>query len=161
MSNKNIRKFKQEYSGKCTIIPCPDLVKFGEDSFWELKNDIIEAVAEQRIICDWNIKEEYLKNIDEFDDDSKEEFWNEIVCDVFSDGFLVIYEYPVPSNVHKENGRLSHWSFDGWTGTNYIHLKDISQLYAVLSNIDDDIVEEVWKEEQEKKSEKAETENEE
>ncbi len=148
--NKSIRKFKQEYNGKCTLIPCSDLPKFGEDSFWDMKDEILDYVINQNMICDWKIKDEYL-NVDLDDEEEKEEFWNDTVCKVMEDGFLVIYEHRVPSHIVKENGRFSSCTLGGWTRTEYIHLKDISQLSSVLSNIDDDIIEEVWKEEQAKK----------
>ena len=148
--NESIRKFKQEYNGKCTLIPCSDLPKFGEDSFWDMKDEILDYVINQNMICDWKIKDEYL-NVDLDDEEEKEEFWYDTVCKVMEDGFLVIYEHQVPSHIVKENGRFSSCTLGGWTRTEYIHLKDIFQLSAVLSNIDDDIIEEVWKEEQAKK----------
>ncbi len=152
MSELKLRDIKQEYNGRCKIIPCCDLPKI-EDNFDSLKEDIIEAFREQRIISNWTLREGALEKFDDEDFDNENErietFWLELVCRCLNKGFLVIYEVPVPSGVRKENGRISGFSFSwGYYQTHYINLEDISELTAVLSNLDEHIVEEVYKEEQ-------------
>ena len=151
MSELKLKNIKQEYEGRCKIIPCCDLPKI-EDNFDCLKDDIIEAFREQRIISNWTLKDGALEKYDDeyLDEDERiEAFWLEFVCKCLNSGFLVIYEVPVPSNVRKENGKISGFSYSwGYYQTYYIHLEDISELTAVLSNLDDYIAEEVYKEEQ-------------
>lgn len=151
MSELKLKNIKQEYEGRCKIIPCRDLPKL-EDNFDDLKNDIIEVFREQRIISNWTLREGALEKYDDEDldeDERIETFWLELVCKCLNSGFLVIYEVPVPSCVRKENGKISGFSYSwGYYQTHYIHLEDISELTSVLSNLDDYIVEEVYKEEQ-------------
>lgn len=91
-----------------------------ESNFDDLKDDIIDAFKDQRIICNWSLK----------------------------DGVLIIYESPVPHNIRMENGKVQSYSCSwGYTQTNYIHLNDITQLSAVLSNLDDELIREEYKEE--------------
>lgn len=152
MSELKLKNIKQEYAGHCKIIPCCDLPKI-EDNFDDLKNDIMEAFSNQQIISGWTLREGSLEKFDneDFEDDIErfEAFWLELVCQCLNSGFLVIYEVPVPSGVQKENGKISGFSYSwGYCQTYYIHLENISELTAVLSNLDDYIVEEVYKEEQ-------------
>ena len=151
MDRLKLKNIKQEYKGRCKIIPCCDLPKF-EDNFDDLKNDIIEAFKDQQIISNWTLKDGVLEKYDDEDldeDERIEDFWLELVCDCLNSGFLVIYEVPVPSGVRKENGKISVLSYSwGYYQTHYIHLEDISELSAVLSNLDDYIVEEVYRKEQ-------------
>lgn len=152
MSELKLKNIKQEYAGHCKIIPCCDLPKI-KDNFDDLKNDIVEAFSNQQIINDWTLIEGSLEKFDneDFEDDIErfEAFWLELVCKCLNSGFLVIYEVPVPSGVRKENGKISSFSYSwGYCQTHYIHLENISELTAVLSNLDDYIVEEVYKEEQ-------------
>jgi hypothetical protein len=154
MNEIKLKALKQEYDGKCVIIPCADLPKYEKDAFDDTRNDIIEAVFEKRVICDWIFKDNAFDLYEDIDDDDvKDEFWEDIVCSCFKTGFLVIYTHPVPRNIKKKDGKIVSWETFGfgYTQTRYIHLEDIAQLSAVLSNIDDRTVEKVWKEENEKK----------
>ena len=151
MIKLKLKNIKQEYRGRCKIIPCCDLPKL-EDNFDDLKNDIIEAFKDQQIISNWTLKDGVLEKYDDGDldeDERIEVFWSELVCNCLDRGFLVIYEVPVPSDVRKENGKISGFSYSwGYYQTHYIHLENISELTAVLSNLDDYIVEDVYKKEQ-------------
>lgn len=152
MTKLKIKDLKTAYNGRCKIIPCCDLAKL-EDSFDDLKSEICEAVRDQQIISNWTLREDALQKFDEEDfenDTEKEEaFWSEFVCQVLNSGFLIIYEVPVPSEVKKVDGRVSSYSFSwGYYQTYFIHLENISELTAILSNLDDCIVEDVYKKEQ-------------
>ena len=152
MTKLKIKDLKTTYNGRCKIIPCCDLSKL-EDNFDDLKSEICEAVREQQIISNWALREDALQKFDEedFDSDAEKEeaFWSEFVCQVLNSGFLIIYEVPVPSNVKKSNGRISNYSFSwGYYQTYFIHLEDLSELTAILSNLDDHIIEDVYNEEQ-------------
>lgn len=154
MKEISLKDLKQEYTGKCNIIPCADLPKYERDAFDDTRNDIIEACWEKRIICNWKFKEDAFKEYNDIDDeDIKDEFWEDIVCRCLREGFLIIYTHPVPRNVKKKDGRIVSWEDNGfgYTQTRYIHLEDISQLNMVLYNIDKEALEEAWREEQQKK----------
>lgn len=146
MNKLKLKALTQEYSGRCKIIPCCDLPKM-EDDFDGLKDDIIDCFKRQQIICDWTLKDGVLEKYE----DNDELFWEDVVCICLRKGFLVIYDVPVPRNVKKKDGRIKSWQTLGWGyyQTLYIHLPDISQLSAVLSNLDDWMLEDVYKEEQE------------
>lgn len=146
MNKLKLKALTQEYSGRCKIIPCCDLPKM-EDDFDDLKDDIIDCFKRKQIICGWTVKDGVLEKYE----DNDELFWEDVVCICLREGFLVIYDVPVPRNVKKENGRFKSWQTLGWGyyQTLYIHLPDISQLSAVLSNLDDWMLEDVYKEEQE------------
>ena len=118
-----------------------------KDDFDGLKDDIIDCFKRQQIICGWTLKDGVLEKYE----DNDELFWEDVVCICLREGFLVIYDVPVPRNVKKEDGRIKSWQTLGWGyyQTHYIHLPDISQLSAVLSNLDDWMLEEVYNEEQE------------
>lgn len=153
MNKIKLKNLTQEYSGRCKIIPCCDLPKM-EDDFDGLKDDIIDCFKRQQIICDWSLKDGVLEKYKNKDFDSEDEeteyLWVELICQCMNDGFLIIYESPVPRNIRMENGKVQSYSCSwGYTQTNYIHLNDISQLSAVLSNLDDWMLEDVYKEEQE------------
>lgn len=82
----------------------------------------------------------------------EEEFWNEVVCRCLNKGYLVIYELPVPNGIHKNNEKIEYFSYSwGYFQTHFIHITDLAQLTSVLSNLDDLIIEEKYKEEQQKK----------
>lgn len=146
MNKLKLKALTQEYSGRCKIIPCCDLPKM-KDDFDGLKDDIIDCFKRQQIICGWTLKDGVLEKYE----DNDELFWEDVVCICLREGFLVIYDVPVPRNVKKEDGRIKSWQTLGWGyyQTHYIHLPDISQLSAVLSNLDDWMLEEVYNEEQE------------
>lgn len=146
MRKIKLKNLKQEYEGCCKIIPCCDLPKM-EDDFDGLKDDIIDCFKRQQIICDWTLKDGVLERYE----DNDELFWEDVVCICLREGFLVIYDVPVPRNVKKEDGRIKSWQTLGWGyyQTLYIHLPDISQLSAVLSNLDDWMLEDVYNKEQE------------
>lgn len=146
MTKLKLKALTQEYSGRCKIIPCCDLPKM-EDDFDGLKDDIIDCFKNQQIICDWTLKDSVLEKYENND----ELFWEDVVCICLREGFLVIYDVPVPRNVKKKDGRFSSWQTLGWGyyRTLYIHLPDISQLSAVLSNLDGRLLEDVYNEEQE------------
>lgn len=146
MNKLKLKALTQEYSGRCKIIPCCDLPKM-EDDFDGLKDDIIDCFKRKQIICGWTLKDGVLEKYE----DNDELFWEDVVCICLREGFLVIYDVPVPRNVKKEDGRIKSWETFGWGyyQTLYIHLPDISQLSAVLSNLDDQMLEDVYKEEQE------------
>lgn len=146
MNKIKLKNLKQEYSGRCKIIPCCDLPKM-EDDFDGLKDDIIDCFKRQQIICDWTLKDGFLEKYE----DNDELFWEDVVCICLREGFLVIYDVPVPRNVKKKDGKIKSWETLGWGyyQTLYIHLPDISQLSAVLSNLDDQLLEDVYNEEQE------------
>lgn len=87
-----LKNLKQEYMGRCNIIPCCDLPKI-EGSFNDLKDDIIDSFVNQNIISDWTLKDGVLEkynNNEEFDNDDEreEEFWNEVVSFFFPFDFL-------------------------------------------------------------------------
>lgn len=151
-----LKNLKQEYMGRCNIIPCCDLPKI-EGSFNDLKDDIIDSFVNQNIISDWTLKDGVLEkynNNEEFDNDDEreEEFWNEVVCRCLNKGYLVIYELPVPNGIHKNNEKIEYFSYSwGYFQTHFIHITDLAQLTSVLSNLDDMIIEEKYKEEQQKK----------
>lgn len=156
MNEIKLKALKQDYRGKCKIIPCCDLPKMENDNFDDTRDDIIEVFKEQRLICDWSLKDGVLEKYenleeDETEEELKETFWNDLVCRCLNEGFLVIYDVPIPKNIKKDNGKFTSWTSYGWGyyQTFYIHLTYISQLNAVLSNLDDRILEDVWKEEQE------------
>jgi len=114
---------------------------------------------ESQIISNWSLKDSVLAQYEneDFDNDAekKEYLWLELICQCLDSGFLVIYEVPVPCNVRKENGIVDGYTFSwGYTQTHYIHLIDITQLSSVLSNLDDYVVEEIYKEEQERRGNK-------
>lgn len=146
MNKIKLKNLKQEYEERCKIIPCCDLPKM-EDDFDGLKDDIIDCFKRKQIICGWTLKDGVLEKYE----DNDELFWEDVVCICLREGFLVIYDVPVPRNVKKEDGRIKSWQTLGWGyyQTHYIHLPDISQLSAVLSNLDDWMLEEVYNEEQE------------
>lgn len=146
MNKLKLKALTQEYEGRCKIIPCCDLPKM-KDDFDGLKDDIIDCFKRQQIICGWTLKDGVLEKYE----DNDELFWEDVVCICLREGFLVIYDVPVPRNVKKEDGRIKSWQTLGWGyyQTHYIHLPDISQLSAVLSNLDDWMLEEVYNEEQE------------
>ena len=146
MNKLKLKALTQEYSGRCKIIPCCDLPKM-KDDFDGFKDDIIDCFKRQQIICGWTLKDGVLEKYE----DNDELFWEDVVCICLREGFLVIYDVPVPRNVKKEDGRIKSWQTLGWGyyQTHYIHLPDISQLSAVLSNLDDWMLEEVYNEEQE------------
>lgn len=154
MNKLKLKALTQEYGGRCKIIPCCDLPKM-EDDFDGLKDDIIDCFKRQQIICDWTLKDGVLERYEEpeeeeTDEDVKVLFWEDVVCKCLNSGFLVIYEVPVPSGVRKKNGKISGFSYSwGYYQTHYIHLEDISQLSAVLSNLDDWMLEDVYNKEQE------------
>lgn len=159
MDKIKLKALTQEYSGRCKIIPCCDLPKM-EDDFDGLKDDIADSFKRQQIICDWTLKDGVLEKYEdpedgETDEDVKVLFWEDVVCSCLKDGFLVVYDVPVPRNVKKKDGKLKSWETSGWGyyQTLYIHLPDISQLSAVLSNLDDRILEDVYNEEQEQDNE--------
>ena len=151
-----LKNLKQEYMGRCNIIPCCDLPKI-EGSFNDLKDDIIDSFVNQNIISDWTLKDGVLEkynNNEEFDNDDEreEEFWNEVVCRCLNKGYLVIYELPVPNGIHKNNEKIEYFSYSwGYFQTHFIHITDLAQLTSVLSNLDDMIIKEKYKEEQQKK----------
>lgn len=151
-----LKNLKQEYMGRCNIIPCCDLPKI-EGSFNDLKDDIIDSFVNQNIISDWTLKDGVLEkynNNEEFDNDDEreEEFWNEVVCRYLNKGYLVIYELPVPNGIHKNNEKIEYFSCSwGYFQTHFIHITDLAQLTSVLSNLDDMIIKEKYKEEQQKK----------
>jgi hypothetical protein len=154
MNEISLKDLKREYTGKCTIIPCVDLPKYERDSFDDTRNDIIEACWEKRIICNWKFKEDAFKEYEDIEDeDIKDEFWEDVVCNCLKEGFLIIYTHPVPINITKKDDRIVSWEDNGfgYTQTRYVHLEDISQLNMVLYNIDKEALEEAWREEQEKK----------
>lgn len=156
MNEISLKALKQEYSGKCVIIPCADLPKYEKDSFDDTRDDIIEAIYEKRLICDWKFKDNAFDLYNDIDDEEvKDEFWEDIVCSCLRDGFLIIYTHPVPRNIKKKDGRIVSWEHNGfgYTQTRYIHLEDISQLSAVLSNLDDRTLEDEWNEENNKEQE--------
>lgn len=151
-----LKSLEQEYMGRCNIIPCCDLPKI-EGSFNDLKDDIIDSFVNQNIISNWTLKDEILEKYndnEEFDnDDEREEnFWNEVVCRCLNKGYLVIYELPVPNGIHKNNEKIEYFSCSwGYFQTHFIHITDLAQLTSVLSNLDDMIIKEKYKEEQQKK----------
>lgn len=149
MNKLKLKALTQEYSGRCKIIPCCDLPKM-EDDFDGLKDDIIDCFKRKQIICGWTVKDGVLEKYE----DNDELFWEDVVCICLREGFLVIYDVPVPRNVKKKNGRFKSWQTLGWGHyqTLYIHLPDISQLSAVLSNLDDQLLEDVYNEEQEQRN---------
>lgn len=163
MKNNKIDKYFEDYEGRCKIIPCRDLMKF-EGNMDETKEEILEAFREERIISDWSLKEgifdngELVQKEDDEDciDDEDEYIWNELVCYCMKNGYLVIYEVPVPYNVKKkEDGTFSSFSYSwGHYQTHYIHLDDLMQLTPILKNIDEEMKEQAYKEEQENKKEK-------
>lgn len=146
MNKLKLKALTQEYSGRCKIIPCCDLPKM-EDDFDGLKDDIIDCFKRKQIICGWTLKDGVLGKYE----DNDELFWEDVVCICLREGFLVIYDVPVPQNVKKKDGKIKSWQTLGWGyyQTLYIHLPDISQLSAVLSNLDDQLLEDVYNEEQE------------
>ena len=146
MNKIKLKNLTQEYSGRCKIIPCCDLPKM-EDDFDGLKDDIIDCFKRKQIICGGTLKDGVLEEYE----DNDELFWEDVVCICLREGFLVIYDVPVPRNVKKKDGKIKSWETLGWGyyQTLYIHLPDISQLSAVLSNLDDWMLEEVYNEEQE------------
>lgn len=155
MNKLKLKALTQEYSGRCKIIPCCDLYKI-EGDFDDLKDDIIDCFKRQQIICDWSLKDGVLEKYEESeagetDEDVKVLFWEDVVCSCLKEGFLVIYDVPVARNVKKKYGKITSWETSGWGyyQTLYIHLPDISQLSAVLSNLDDQMLEDVYEEEQE------------
>ena len=112
MNKNNIIKYKEKYNGKCLIVPCEDLEKM-EGNFNNIKEEIIDAFREERIISDWSLKKSIFKDgelIDSeaYEDDcyeNEEDFiWQQLVCRCMRTGFFVIYESPVPCDVkkHKE-----------------------------------------------------------
>lgn len=144
MNKIKLKNLKQEYEGRCKIIPCCDLPKI-EDEFDQLKDDIIDAFEDKRIICNWSLKDGVLEKYEEMDFDDEDErieyLWAELICQCLNDGFLIIYESPVPCDVKMNDGKLQNYNYSwGYTQTNYIHLKDITQLSAVLSNLDDELI---------------------
>ena len=77
MSELKLKPIKQEYEGRCKIIPCCDLPKI-EDNFDCLKDDIIEAFREQRIISNWTLKDGVLEEYDDedlYENERIEAFW--------------------------------------------------------------------------------------
>lgn len=151
MNKLKLKALTQEYSGRCKIIPCCDLPKI-ESNFDDLKDDIIDAFKDQRIICNWSLKDGVLEKYKDKDFDNEDEeteyLWLELICKCMNDGFLIIYESPVPRNIRMENGKVQSYSCSwGYTQTNYIHLNDITQLSAVLSNLDDELIRKEYKEE--------------
>ena len=164
MKDNKIENYLEEYNGRCKIIPCCDLGKM-EGGINELKDDILEAFREERIISSWSLKEGIFDNgelVQKEDDedyiDEDEYIWNELVCYCMKNGYLVIYEVPVPYDVKKkEDGTFSSfgWSW-GCYQTHYIHIDDLMQLTPILKNIDDEMKEKSYKEEQEKKDKKNE-----
>lgn len=60
MNKLKLKALTQEYSGRCKIIPCCDLPKI-ESNFDDLKDDIIDAFKDQRIICNWSLKDGVLE----------------------------------------------------------------------------------------------------
>lgn len=154
MNELKLNNLTEEYEGKCVIIPCADLPKYEYDPFDEIRDGIIEACWEKRIICDWNFKEDAFEEYDYLEDeDIKNEFWEDIVCRCLRSGFLIIYTCPVPTDVKKVNDKVSSYTTNGfgYTQTRYIHLEDISKLTTILHNIDKEMIEEAWKEQEEKK----------
>ena len=71
MIKLKLKNIKQEYKGRCKIIPCCDLPKL-EDNFDDLKNDIIEAFKDQQIISNWTLKDGVLEKYDDGDLDEDE-----------------------------------------------------------------------------------------
>lgn len=153
--NIRLQNLEQEYLGRCKIIPCCDLLKI-EENFNDLKDDIIDAFVNKTIISNWRLKEGVLEKYntkEESDDDAEQEgFWIELVCRCLDKGYLVIYELPVPNHIHKNNGKIEHFSFSwGHFQTHFLHITDLTQLTAILSNLDDFVIEEKYKEEQREK----------
>lgn len=95
------------------------------------------------ILSDFVFKNFCFGLIRDFDDEDEriEYLWAELICQCLNDGFLIIYESPVPCDVKMNDGKLQNYNYSwGYTQTNYIHLKDITQLSAVLSNLDDELI---------------------
>ena len=120
-----------------------------EGNFDNIKEEIIDAFREERIISDWSLKEGIFKDGELIDSDAYEDdcyeneedyIWQELVCHCMKTGFFVIYESPVPCDVKKHKDGSYSYSFSwGYTQTNYIHLEDLTQLSSILKNIDEEM----------------------
>ena len=153
MKDNRLGKYTESYNGKCVIIPCGDFEKM-EGNFDNIKEEIIDAFRDERIISNWNLKEGIFKDGELIDDDdevedfeSEEDYiWQVLVCPCMKTGFFVIYESPVPCNVKKlDDGSYSYHFSWGYTQTNYIHLEDLTQLSSILKNIDEEMKEQEYK----------------
>ena len=51
MDEISLKALKQEYTGKCIIIPCADLPKYEEDAFDDTRNDLPKRIVRK----DWCI----------------------------------------------------------------------------------------------------------
>lgn len=91
MNKIKLKNLKQEYEGRCKIIPCCDLPKI-ESNFDDLKDDIIDAFKDQRIICNWSLKDGVLEKYKDKDFDNEDEeteyLWLELICQCMNDGFF-------------------------------------------------------------------------
>lgn len=162
MKNNNLDKYTDNYDGRCKIIPCQDFEQM-EDRFDNLREEIMEAFCEERIISDWKLKKGIfengeLVNTDEVENyDSEEDYiWYQLVCKIMKKGFFVIYELPVPLNVKKHKDGSYSFTFSwGYYQTYYIHLEDITQLSSVLKNIDKEMKETEYKKELTKQESKT------
>lgn len=149
MKDNKLKDLQESYKGIATIVPCCDLNKI-EDSSNEIRENLTEAFLEERIISDWDLKDGVIDEC--YDDDYSEEeqedvIWTELICGCLNEGFVIMYEAPVPTNICKdEKGNISHYGFSwGYTQTHYIHLMDISSLSDVLRNLDKKILEDELK----------------
>lgn len=156
MKNFISRKSITNYIGVATIIPCEDLPKM-KDQFDETREDITEAFMDNIFIGDCKVNKVIRRRYYNEDfDDCDDELWQNIVCRKLNKGFVVIYKVSTPKKIFKnKSGEVTRFSqYENLFQTNYVYLKNLSDLSAILTNIDNEILEKEWEKQEAGKQEK-------